>query len=224
MKVIKLAITDDHALIREGLIRILSYEEDLEIVIESNSGENLIEKLEITKPDVILLDINMDKLDGVETLRIVKNRWPDIKIVILTVEKQRRKIKEVLNSGADGYVLKESAGGEITSAIRAVMSGGRYIDKSLMQTIFMEDLVGEKESKLDNLSDRELNVLIMLSKGMKNKEIADKLYLSEKTVKNYVTSIFRKIDVEDRVHATIYALENNVDEYYKLKNSEIRKV
>lgn len=223
MKLIKLAITDDHALIREGLIRILSYEEDLEIVIESNSGEDLIAKLEYTKPDVILLDINMDKLDGVETLRIVKKRWPDIKTVILTVEKQRRKIKEVLNSGADGYVLKESAGGEITSAIRAVMSGGRYIDKSLMQTMFMEDLAGEKESKLDDLSDRELNVLIMLSKGMKNKEIADKLYLSEKTVKNYVTSIFRKIDVEDRVHATIFALENNVDEYYKLKKSEIKK-
>lgn len=223
MKLIKLAITDDHALIREGLIRILSYEEDLEIVIESNSGEDLIAKLEYTKPDVILLDINMDKLDGVETLRIVKKRWPDIKTVILTVEKQRRKIKEVLNSGADGYVLKESAGGEITSAIRAVMSGGRYIDKSLMQTMFMEELAGEKESKLDNLSDRELNVLIMLSKGMKNKEIADKLYLSEKTVKNYVTSIFRKIDVEDRVHATIFALENNVDEYYKLKKSEIKK-
>ena len=223
MKLIKLAITDDHALIREGLIRILSYEEDLEIVIESNSGEDLIAKLEYTKPDVILLDINMDKLDGVETLRIVKKRWPDIKTVILTVEKQRRKIKEVLNSGADGYVLKESAGGEITSAIRAVMSGGRYIDKSLMQTMFMEDLAGEKESKLDDLSDRELNVLIMLSKGMKNKEIADKLYLSEKTVKNYVTSIFRKIDVEDRVHATIFALENNVGEYYKLKKSEIKK-
>ena len=223
MKLIKLAITDDHALIREGLIRILSYEEDLEIVIESNSGEDLIAKLEYTKPDVILLDINMDKLDGVETLRIVKKRWPDIKTVILTVEKQRRKIKEVLNSGAEGYVLKESAGGEITSAIRAVMSGGRYIDKSLMQTMFMEDLAGEKESKLDDLSDRELNVLIMLSKGMKNKEIADKLYLSEKTVKNYVTSIFRKIDVEDRVHATIFALENNVDEYYKLKKSEIKK-
>ena len=223
MKLIKLAITDDHALIREGLIRILSYEEDLEIVIESNSGEDLIAKLEYTKPDVILLAINMDKLDGVETLRIVKKRWPDIKTVILTVEKQRRKIKEVLNSGADGYVLKESAGGEITSAIRAVMSGGRYIDKSLMQTMFMEELAGEKESKLDNLSDRELNVLIMLSKGMKNKEIADKLYLSEKTVKNYVTSIFRKIDVEDRVHATIFALENNVDEYYKLKKSEIKK-
>ena len=158
---IKLAITDDHALIREGLIRILSYEKDLEIVIESDSGEDLIDKLQFIKPEVILLDINMDKLDGVETLKIIKKKWPDIKVVILTVEKQRRKIKEVLSCGADGYVLKESAGGEITSAIREVVSGGLYIDKSLMQTMFMEDMVGTKESKLDDLSDRELNVLIM---------------------------------------------------------------
>ena len=203
MKVIRLAITDDHALIREGLIRIISYEKDLEIVIESDSGEDLIKKL-----------------DGVETLKIVKKRWPQIKIVILTVEKQKRKIKEVLKLGADGYVLKESAGGEITSAIRTVVDGGKYIDKSLMQTMFMEAMVGKKGSELDELSDRELSVLIMLSQGMKNKEIADNLYLSEKTVKNYVTSIFRKINVEDRVHAAIYALENNVAEYYENKKRD----
>ncbi len=217
---IRLAITDDHALIREGLIRIISYEKDLEIVIESDSGEDLIKKLEKVTPEIILLDINMDKLDGVETLKIVKKRWPQIKIVILTVEKQKRKIKEVLKLGADGYVLKESAGGEITSAIRTVVDGGKYIDKSLMQTMFMEAMVGKKGSELDELSDRELNVLIMLSQGMKNKEIADNLYLSEKTVKNYVTSIFRKINVEDRVHAAIYALENNVAEYYENKKKD----
>lgn len=220
MKVIRLAITDDHALIREGLIRIISYEKDLEIVIESDSGEDLIKKLEKVTPEIILLDINMDKLDGVETLKIVKKRWPKIKIVILTVEKQKRKIKEVLKLGADGYVLKESAGGEITSAIRTVVGGEKYIDKSLMQTMFMEAMVGKKGSELDELSDRELNVLIMLSQGMKNKEIADNLYLSEKTVKNYVTSIFRKINVEDRVHAAIYALENNVAEYYENKKRD----
>lgn len=217
---IRLAITDDHALIREGLIRIISYEKDLEIVIESDSGEDLIKKLEKVTPEIILLDINMDKLDGVETLKIVKKRWPQIKIVILTVEKQKRKIKEVLKLGADGYVLKESAGGEITSAIRTVVGGEKYIDKSLMQTMFMEAMVGKKGSELDELSDRELNVLIMLSQGMKNKEIADNLYLSEKTVKNYVTSIFRKINVEDRVHAAIYALENNVAEYYENKKRD----
>lgn len=217
---IKLAITDDHALIREGLIRILSYEDDLDIVIESDSGEELIKKLSTITPEIILLDINMDKLDGIDTLKIVKEQWPHIKIVILTVEKQKRIIKEVLKLGADGYVLKESAGSEITSAVRAVSAGGKYIDKSIMQTVFMEEMIGRKKNELDDLSDRELSVLIKLSEGLKNKEIAESLFLSEKTVKNYVTSIFRKINVEDRVHATIYALENNVKEYFENKKRD----
>lgn len=217
---IKLAITDDHALIREGLIRILSYEDDLDIVIESDSGEDLIKKLETTTPDIILLDINMDKLSGVDTLKIVKEKLPEIKIIILTVEKQKRTIKEVLKLGADGYVLKESAGSEITSAVREVAAGGRYIDKSLMQTVFMEEMVGNKKNELDNLSDRELDILIKLSEGLKNKEIAESLFLSEKTIKNYITSIFRKIKVEDRVHATIYAIENNAKEYYENKKRD----
>jgi DNA-binding NarL/FixJ family response regulator len=218
--VIKLAITDDHALIREGLIRILSYEKDLEIVVESDSGEDLITKLKNITPDIILLDINMDKLDGVETLKIVKENWPVIKIIILTVEKQKRKIKEVLDFGAEGYVLKESAGNEITSAIRSVYNGEKYIDKTLMESVFIDDYIGTNENKLENLSNRELSILIKISEGMKNKEIAETLYLSEKTVKNYVTSIFRKIEVEDRVHATLYAIENNVSVYYEGKNKE----
>ena len=217
---IKLAITDDHALIREGLIRILSYEDDLDIVIESDSGEELIKKLSTITPEIILLDINMDKLDGIDTLKIVKEQWPHIKIVILTVERQKRIIKEVLKLGADGYVLKESAGSEITSAVRAVSAGGKYIDKSIMQTVFMEEMIGRKKNELDDLSDRELSVLIKLSEGLKNKEIAESLFLSEKTVKKYVTSIFRKINVEDRVHATIYALENNVKEYFENKKRD----
>ncbi|MDS0527028.1 response regulator transcription factor [Clostridium sp. SHJSY1] len=215
---IKLAITDDHALIREGLIRIISYEKDLEIVLESDSGEDLIEKLKEITPDIILLDINMDKLDGVETLKIVKKKWPDIKIIILTVEKQKRKIKEVLDFGAEGYVLKESAGNAITNAIRAVFSGEKYIDKTLMESVFIDDYISTNENKLENLSNRELSILIKISEGKKNKEIAEMLFLSEKTVKNYVTSIFRKIEVEDRVHATLYAIENNVSGFYEEKN------
>lgn len=212
---IKLAITDDHALIREGLIRILSYEEDLEIVLESNSGEDLISKLKYVTPDIILLDINMDKLDGVETLKIIKKSWPEIKVIMLTVEKQKRKIKEVLDAGADGYVLKESAGNVITHAIHKVYSGDKYIDIALMESIFVEEYLGNTNNKLDDLSNRELSILIKISEGLKNKEIAEGLFLSEKTVKNYVTSIFRKINVEDRVHATLFAIDNNISEYYK---------
>jgi DNA-binding NarL/FixJ family response regulator len=217
---IKLAIVDDHALIREGLIRILSYEKNLEIVIESDCGNDLISKMDEGMPNIILLDMNMEKLDGVQTLRKIKSCWPSVKVIMLTVEKQKRKIKEVLELGADGYVLKESAGNEITNAINAVYNNKKYIDKTLLETVFIEDYLGKAESGLNDLSPRELNILIKISEGMKNKEIADSLYLSEKTVKNYITSIFRKIKVKDRVHATLFSIENKAKEYYEETNGD----
>jgi len=138
---------------------------------------------------------------------------------MLTVEKQKRKIKEVLELGADGYVLKESAGSEITNAIISVYDNKKYIDKTLLETIFIEDYLGKDDSGLKNLSPRELSILIKISEGMKNKQIADSLYLSEKTVKNYVTSIFRKIKVKDRVHATLFSIDNKAKEYFDEKNN-----
>lgn len=211
---INIAIADDHALIREGLLRILSYEEDLNVVAEGKSGEELIEKIENKDVDIVLLDINMCKLDGVETLKIIKEKWPKIKIIMLTVEKQKRKIRETLDLGAFGYVLKESAGSEITNAIRTVYAGGKYIDKSLIDVFINDVNIEVANNLLDELTNRELRILVEISNGLKNKEIAEKLYLSEKTIKNYVTSIFRKIKVEDRVHATIYALNNSAKEYF----------
>jgi len=217
---IKLAIADDHALIREGLIRILSYEKNLQIVIESDSGSDLISKMEEGMPNIVLLDMNMEKLDGVQTLKRIKLSWPSVKVIMLTVEKQKRKIKEVLELGADGYVLKESAGNEITNAIQSVYNNKKYIDKTLLETVFIEDYLGKNDNGLTDLSPRELSILIKISEGMKNKQIAEYLFLSEKTVKNYVTSIFRKIKVKDRVHATLFSIENKAKEYYEDTNND----
>lgn len=217
---IKLAIADDHALIREGLIRILSYEKNLKIVIESDSGSDLISKMEEGMPNIVLLDMNMEKLDGVQTLKMLKSAWPSIKVIMLTVEKQKRKIKEVLELGADGYVLKESAGNEITNAIHSVYNNKKYIDKTLLETVFIEDYLGKNDNGLNDLSPRELCILIKISEGMKNKQIAEYLFLSEKTVKNYVTSIFRKIKVKDRVHATLFSIENKAKEYYEERKND----
>lgn len=219
MALINIAIADDHTLIREGLSRILSFEKDLNIVVEGNNGEELIEKLKECKVDIVLLDINMHNIDGIETLRIIKSKWPSIKVIMLTVEKQKRKIKEAMNFGASGYVLKESAGSEISEAIRTVYNGKKYIDKSLLE-LFISEVNYETNNKFDELSNRELKILLEISKGCKNKDIAEKLFLSEKTIKNYVTTIFRKINVEDRVHATIFSLNNNLEGYYFSKVRE----
>ena len=211
---INIAIADDHALIREGLSKILSYENDLNIVAESSSGEDLIRKIEGLDVDIVLLDINMYGLDGIETLKIIKKKCEKIKIIILTVEKQRRKIREAMDLDALGYVLKESAGSEITNAIRTVYAGGKYIDKSLIDSFINDVNIEGTNNLLDSLTNRELRILLEISNGLKNKDIAEKLYLSEKTIKNYVTTIFKKIGVEDRVHATIFAINNGIEEYY----------
>lgn len=216
---IKLIIVDDHDLIREGLNRILSFEDDLVILGEGKNGKEGLELIKTLTPEIVLLDINMPEMNGIETLKKIKEYSKDIKVVMLTVENDRRTINEAIDIGADAYVLKESAGSEITNAIRLVHSGEKYIDKALVKIIFsdIKNNFNKEKSILDSLTDRELNILFEISTGLRNKEIAEKLFLSEKTIKNYVTNVFRKISVEDRVQATIFAINNNIEEYFYSK-------
>lgn len=222
---IKLILVDDHDLIREGLNRILSFEDDLLILGEAKNGKEGLELIKELTPDIVLLDINMPIMDGVETLKNIKLYNKDIKVVMLTVENDRRTINEAIDIGADAYVLKESAGSEITNAIRLVNSGEKYIDKALVKIIFsdIKNNFNREKNVLDSLTDRELNVLFEISTGLRNKEIAEKLFLSEKTIKNYVTNVFRKIGVEDRVQATIFAINNNVEQYFNSKNNSTKE-
>ena len=133
----------------------------------------------------------------------------------MSIENDRKTIHTAINVGADGYMLKDSAGTEIVNAIRIVHKCEKYIDKSLVSILFSDIKIKDKKvpSVLDNLSKREIEVLIKISKGLSNKEIGEQLFLSEKTIKNYATNLFRKIEVADRVQATILAIENNIEEY-----------
>ena len=219
---IKILIVDDHHLIREGLKRIISYEEDLSIIGEADNGEKAMEMIRLHKPDVLLLDVNMPLMNGIKVLQRIKEEAIDIKIIMLTIENQRQTIHEAINKGIDGYVLKESAGAEIIDAIKTVLKGEKYIDKSLIATLFSDIKSSNTKTNciLDSLSKRELEVLLKISKGFSNKDIGELLFLSEKTVKNYATSIFIKINAHDRVQATITALENHVEDYYKSRSGE----
>lgn len=219
---INVMVVDDHDLIREGLNRIISFEEDLIITGKYNNGEDLLNNIRDNIPDVVLLDINMPIKNGLEILRVLKTLYRDIKVVMLTVENDKNTIMEAIDIGADAYILKESAGTEVVTAIRTVFLGDKYIDKALIKVMFTDFNSGgasrNKENKiLDSLTNRELSILYEISRGLKNKEIAEKLFLSEKTIKNYITSMFKKIGVEDRVQATIYAIRNNIDGFYKNK-------
>lgn len=219
---INVIVVDDHDLIREGLNRIISFEDDLVIIGQYSNGEEFIKNIRGNVPNVVLLDINMPVKNGLDTLRFIKKLYKDIKVVMLTVENDKSTIMEAIDIGADAYILKESAGIEVVTAIRTVYLGEKYIDKSLIKVIFSDFKHGgssdsKKNEVLNLLTDRELNILFEISRGLKNKEIADKLFLSEKTIKNYITSMFKKIGVEDRVQATIYAIRNNIDDFYRNK-------
>jgi DNA-binding NarL/FixJ family response regulator len=216
---IKILIADDHFLIREGLKRIISFEEDLLTVGEAENGEKVLKMIKLNKPDVLIVDLNMPVMNGIEVLKKIKEELLDIKVIMLTIENSSKTIHEAINIGADGYMLKDSAGEEIVDAIRKVFIGEKYIDKSLVSLLFLDIKHKDKKSCniLDSLSKREIEVLLKISKGFSNIEIGQQLYLSEKTIKNYATNLFRKINVEDRVHATIFAIHYNIDEYYSEK-------
>jgi two-component system response regulator DegU len=220
---IKILIVDDHDLIREGLKRIISYEKDMRIVGEADNGEKGLEMIKLYNPDVLLLDVNMPLMDGIKVLQKIRSEAIDIKVIMLTIENQRQTIHEAINNGIDGYVLKESAGAEIIDAIKTVLRGEKYLDKSLVATLFSDIKSSNIKtvSVLDSLSKRELEVLLKISKGFSNKEVGELLFLSEKTVKNYATSIFIKINAHDRVQATIIALENHIEDYYKSRFNDL---
>ena len=218
-KKIKILISDDHELIRGGLKRLIGFEDDLILVGEAENGQKTLDLIDILKPDILLLDIRMPIISGTEVLKRIRDRNLPIKVIMLTVENDRKTIHSAIDIGADGYVLKDSAGEEIVNAIRTVESGEKYIDKSLVTLIFSD--IRSKNKYMDNifdkLSKREVEVLLKISEGLSNKEIGEQLYLSEKTIKNYATNLFAKIDVHDRVQATIFAINNNIDEYFRTK-------
>lgn len=215
---IKVVVVDDHDLIREGLNRIISFEEDLIIYENLKNGKDVIEYLSSNEvPDVMLLDINMPYMSGIEVLKILKEGYKSIKVIMLTVENDKKTILEAMDMGANGYILKESAGSDIVTAIRRVYNDENYIDKSLLNIIFTGikneiELTDERREITKILTKREISILKELANGLKNKEIAERLFLSEKTVKNYITGIFKKIGVEDRVKATLFAIKHNIDD------------
>lgn len=215
---IKILVVDDHDLIRQGLKRLIDLDESITFLGEANNGEKAINMINILKPDVVLLDMKMPILDGLEVLKQIKQNNQCTKVIMLTIENERNVIIEAINIGADGYILKESAGKEVVNAIHTVIKGDKYIDKSLVSILFSDIKEGSNNKDqhiLNKLTKREIEVLYYLSKGLSNKEIGEQLYLSEKTIKNYATKLFRKLEINDRVQATIFALNNNIDNFYK---------
>lgn len=211
---ISVILGDDHDLIRQGLIRIIGFEEDIQIVGEGGNGQEVIDQLEEAKPDVVVLDVNMPVLDGLGALAYIKQNYKEIKVIMLTIEDDKKTIQKAMHLGCDGYILKESSGQVISQAIRVVKGGGSYLDQMLVNTLFQTPVT--TKSIFEQLAPRELDVLHGMCKGLSNKQIGESLYISEKTVKNYASTLFRKLEVEDRVQAILVAMRNNIEDYVQM--------
>jgi DNA-binding response regulator len=211
---IKVMIVDDHELIREGISKILDMENDIDIVFKAKSGIEALEVLKDVKPDVILLDINMNELNGIETLKKIKSSGSKTKIIMLTVYDDVEYISQSVNLGANGYVLKDSDSDTLIKTIKIVNEGGSYIQPTLA-TQLIKHMTNEKKNtndkkSLELLTRRELIVMKEISSGLNNKSISKKLNISEKTVKNHVSSILKKLELQDRTQVAIYAIKNKI--------------
>lgn len=214
---IKLMLVDDHAVLRDGLKNIIGLEEDIEVVAEAVSGVDALDKVigEGCLPDVILMDINIPDKNGIEVTGLIKKDYPYIKILMLTMHDHDEYFMSAIREGADGYLLKDAPSQHVIDAIRSVVKGQSVIHPAMTKKFLsfqVSDKVAEpvKENKDTLLTEREREVLLCLVQGMNNKEIAQSLFISDKTVKIHVSKIFKKLDVKSRSQVVIYAVQNQL--------------
>ena len=208
---VKIMIADDHSMIREGLKNLLELDGDIQVIAEAVDGEDCLEKLQLVKPDVLLLDINMPKKNGLEVLKSLKSRRSKLKVLVLTVHNETEYLMKAVDIGVNGYVLKDSESAELKKAIFTVADGETYIQPSLIPALNAKMIETNKDAeKIKSLTKRELDVLELLAVGMFNKEVGKRLEISERTVKNHVSNIFKKLGVTDRTQAAVFAIRNNL--------------
>lgn len=208
---IRVMLADDHVLMREGIRQLLEFDGTIDVVAEANDGEECLEKIETAKPQVLLLDINMPKKNGIEVLEEIKKRNINVKVLILTVHDEVEYLLKAVDIGVEGYILKDSESMELKKAINAVINGENYIQPKLIPSLNKRLVSRDNDKdKIDSLTSRELEVLVQVANGMFNKEIATSLNISERTVKNHISNIFKKIDVSDRTQAAVFAIKNDI--------------
>ena len=208
---IKVMIADDHVLIREGIKQILEFDGKVEVVAEASDGVRCLEMLKLIAPDLLLLDINMPNKDGLQVLEEIKKNRLDIRVLILTIHNEVEYLLKAVDIGVDGYILKDAESAELKKAIDSVMAGENYIQPSLIPSLNSRLINRDTDKeKLESLTKREIEVLIEVASGRFNKEIAMILNISERTVKNHMSNIMKKIDVNDRTQAAVFAIKNNL--------------
>lgn len=217
MKLIKILLVDDHTLFRKGIKLMIELEKDMKIVAEAKDGEDAITKAKVNKPDIIIMDINMPVLNGLDSLKVMKDIGLTSRVIMLTAQQSKANIIAATKIGAKGYLFKDSEPLTLIKAIREVSIGRSYIDTDVANILTRKTSLEKDENEIDpekikTLSKREYEVLVLLSDGLNNKNIGKELFISEKTVKNHVTKIFKKLEVDDRVQAALFAYNNSIKE------------
>jgi two-component system, NarL family, response regulator DevR len=209
-------LVDDHEVVRLGLKSLLEHNDKFDVVAEAGTAKEAIEMVEKYQPDVVLMDIRLPGTSGIDACQEITNRWPDVRVVILTSYAEDEMLFSAIRAGASGYVLKQIGAEGLIAAIEAACRGDALLDPAVTQRVFQEVRRAVKEEEaaaFANLSHQEKHVLSLVSEGKTNREIAEALFLGEGTVRNYVSSILSKLDVSNRAEAAAYAVTHNLKDY-----------
>lgn len=209
---IRILIVDDHPIVREGLAAVLDAQEDMEVAGEATDGEAAVTKFSDLKPDIVLMDLAMPGTDGVEAIRRIRAIEQDARVVVLTAYDTDDRIFQAVQAGARGYLLKGAPRDEIFRAIREVHNGGSLLEPAIAGKLLSR--VGDilRGGAVEQLTPRELDILTLMARGLRNKEIANQLYITERTVKFHANAIYRKLDVSSRTEAVSKALRHGLVE------------
>jgi len=213
MRKIKVVVADDHTILRQGIKALLDNQEGIEVVGEAKDGREAIKTMEELLPDVILMDIAMPGLNGLEATRRIKKKFPKVKVVVLTMHANEEYIFQILNAGADGYLVKETAFQDLISAINAVHKGEAFMSPSIskkVMTDYIQRAQGEEKVGFDTLTTREREILQLVAEGNSNKKIAEALFISPKTVETHRAHIMDKLNIHDRAGLIKYAIRKGM--------------
>ncbi len=216
MSKIRLLLVDDHEVVRVGLRALLSRQPDFEVVDEAASGQEAVRKALLHRPEVVIMDVRLNGMSGIEACREITQSAPDIKVIMLTSYGDDDTLFEAIAAGASGYVLKQIGSNDLIKSIETVGRGDSTLDPTTTSRVFArmrEQARKKEESAFSDLTEQELKVLAYLAEGKTNREIADVLSLGEGTVRNYVSSVFSKLHVNNRAEAAAYAAAHNIRDY-----------
>ncbi|MCM3719573.1 response regulator transcription factor [Fictibacillus phosphorivorans] len=207
---IKVLLVDDHEMVRIGVSAYLSAQPDIEVTAEAENGKIAVEKALELKPDIILMDLVMEEMDGIEATRLITQSWPEAKIIVVTSFLDDEKVYPALEAGASSYMLKTSKASDIAQAVRDTYHGKSVLEPEVTGKMMNKMRQKQTREPHEELTPREMEILLLMTKGKTNQEIADELFIALKTVKVHVSNILSKLDVQDRTQAVIYAFNHSL--------------